>query len=303
MATRKAASSRAIHPAQAQHEIHDLEAVITADVTRALEEDIGAGDRTAALVPAKAQALAHVITRQDCVLAGTAWFERCYSELDPDSEIFWHFKEGARVPAGAQLCEIEGNARALLTAERASLNFLQTLSGVATRTRIFADAVKGTKARVFDTRKTLPGLRRALKYAVTVGGGQNHRIGLYDGILIKENHIMAAGGVTPALQAAFKAAPEGVFVQIEVETLDQLREALAAGCKLILLDNFTSARMKQAVDIARTKGNRGTELEASGGITLKNVRRYAETGVQRISIGTLTKDIEAVDLSMRFHLK
>lgn len=303
MATRKAAPTRPIHPAQAQHEIHDLETVITDDVTRALAEDIGTGDRTAALVPAKAQALAHVITRQDCVLAGTAWFERCYSELDPDSEIFWHFKEGARVPAGAQLCEIEGNARSLLTAERASLNFLQTLSGVATRTRIFAEAVKGTKARIFDTRKTLPGLRRALKYAVTVGGGQNHRIGLFDGILIKENHIMAAGGVTPALEAAFRTVPDGVFVQIEVETLAQLREALAAGCKLILLDNFTPARMRQAVAIAKAEGKRGTELEASGGITLKNVRRYAETGVQRISIGTLTKDVEAVDLSMRFHLK
>jgi len=299
MATRKTAP----HPAQAQHEIHDLEAIITDDVTRALEEDIGSGDRTAALVPAKAQALAHVITRQDCVLAGTAWFERCYSELDPDCEIFWHFKEGARVTAGSQLCEIQGKARAMLTAERASLNFLQTLSGVATRTRIFADAVRGTKARILDTRKTLPGLRRALKYAVTVGGGQNQRIGLFDGILIKENHIMAAGGITQALQTAFKTVPEGVTVQIEVETLDQLKEALAAGSKLILLDNFTPARMKQAVEIAKAKGKRGTELEASGGITLKNVRRYAETGVQRISIGTLTKDIAAVDLSMRFHLK
>lgn len=301
MATKK--NPVTVHPGQAQHEIHDLEAVITDDVTRALEEDIGGGDRTAALIPPRTPALAHVVTRQDCVLAGTAWFERCYSELDPDCEIFWHFKEGARVPAGAQLCEIEGRARALLTAERCSLNFLQTLSGVATRTRIFADAVKGTKARIFDTRKTVPGLRRALKYAVTVGGGQNHRIGLFDGILIKENHIMAAGGVSAALDAAYRTVPEGVFVQIEVESLAQLKEALAAGCKLILLDNFTPARMKKAVELARAKGRRGTELEASGGITIQNVRRYAETGVQRISIGTLTKDIEAIDLSMRFHLK
>lgn len=302
MATRK--SSRPTpHPAQAQHELHDLEAIITEDVTRALAEDIGTGDLTAALVPARAQAMAHVITRQDCVLAGTTWFERCYSELDPDCEIFWHFKEGDRVSAGAQLCEIQGKARAMLTAERASLNFLQTLSGVATRTRIFADAVRGTKARIFDTRKTIPGLRRALKYAVTIGGGQNHRIGLFDGILIKENHILAAGGVTAALAAAFKTAPVGVFVQIEVETLEQLLEALNADCKLILLDNFTPTRMKKAVDMAKTQGRRGTELEASGGITLRNVRRYADTGVQRISIGTLTKDIVATDLSMRFHLQ
>jgi nicotinate-nucleotide pyrophosphorylase (carboxylating) len=297
MATRKSQQTDA-----ARHQLHDIEAQITMDVTRALEEDIGTGDRTAALIPAKTRALAHVITREPCVLAGTAWFERCYTELDPDTEIFWHFKEGDSVPANAQLCEIQGKARALLTAERSSLNFLQTLSAVATRTRQFVEAVRGTKARIHDTRKTLPGLRLALKYAVTVGGGHNHRIGLHDGILIKENHIMAAGGVTPALETAFKTAPEGVFVQIEVETLDQLQEALKAGCTLILLDNFMPARMKTAVALAKKLGKKGTELEASGGISLKNVRRYAETGVQRISIGTLTKDIDAVDLSMRFHL-
>lgn len=290
------------HPAQAQHALHDLEAFITADVTRALHEDIRSGDLTARLIPAKARGLAHVVAREDCVLAGVEWFERCFTELDPDCEIFWHYEEGSRVPANAPLCEIQGKARAMLTAERASLNFLQTLSAVATKTRRFVDEVRGTKARIFDTRKTLPGLRRALKYAVRVGGGHNHRMGLFDGILIKENHIVAAGGITPALEAARRSAPEGVFVQVEVETLAQLREALGSRCKLILLDNFTPARMRQAVAIAREVGKRGTELEASGGITLRRVRKIAQTGVQRISVGSLTKDIDAVDLSLRFRI-
>jgi nicotinate-nucleotide pyrophosphorylase (carboxylating) len=285
-------------PSDLDHLLHDLETVITTDVTRALQEDIAGGDRTAALIPAAAHGHAHVISREGCVLAGAEWFERCFTELDPDCEIFWHFKDGDWVDANAQLCEIEGNARAMLTAERSSLNFLQTLSAVATKTSQFVAAVEGTRARIYDTRKTLPGLRHALKYAVRAGGGHNHRMGLSDGILIKENHIMAAGGIRLALEAAFHAAPDDVFVQIEVETLDQLKESLAYGAQLILLDNMPPKRMAEAVAIA---GNRA-ELEASGGVNLDTIKEIAETGVHRISVGALTKDIDAVDLSMRFKI-
>jgi nicotinate-nucleotide pyrophosphorylase (carboxylating) len=284
---------------------HDLEEFITADVTHALHEDMRGGDLTALLIPAAARAHAGVITREECVVAGSAWFERCYTELDPDCEVFWHFSDGDSVPANAQLCEIEGNARAMLGAERASLNFLQTLSAVATRTRKFVEALQGTRARIFDTRKTLPGLRMAQKYAVRAGGGVNHRIGLFDGILIKENHIVAAGGVAPALKAAFAllahAAPAGTPVQIEVENLEQLTEALDSGCRLVLLDNFSLGTMRKAVKIA-ARYDDNAELEASGGVSLETVRAIAATGVARISAGTLTKDIDAIDLSMRFRM-
>jgi nicotinate-nucleotide pyrophosphorylase (carboxylating) len=230
------------------------------------------------------------------VLCGTEWFTRTFEELDPDVEIFWHHADGDDIVAGSSACELEGNARAMLTAERTGLNFLQLLSGVATRTRLFVRAVEGTRAKILDTRKTLPGLRVAQKYAVRTGSGTNHRIGLYDGILIKENHIASAGGVRAALAAALHEARSGTMVQVEVETIEQLREALDAGAKLVLLDNFDLARMREAVRLA---GERA-ELEASGGVTLESVRAIAETGVHRISIGSLTKDVEALDLSMRF---
>ena len=275
---------------------HALEETVTADVTRALAEDVGGGDLTAHLVPRGAPGKARLMTRQSGVLCGMEWFQRTFEELDPEVEIFWHHDDGDDIVANSSLCEIEGDARAMLTAERTAMNFVQLLSGVATKTRQYVRAVEGTKARIYDTRKTLPGLRIAQKYAVRSGGGQNHRIGLYDGILLKENHLMAAGGVKPAVEAALREVPEGAFVQVEVETLEQLREALAAGARLILLDNFDLPKMREAVAIT---GKRA-ELEASGGIDLKTVRAVAETGVHRISVGSLTKDVAALDLSMRF---
>jgi len=275
---------------------HALEETVTRDVTRALAEDVGTGDLTAHLVPAGARAQARLMTRQSGVLCGVEWFRRTFEELDPDVEIFWHHEDGDDIVANSSLCELEGDARALLTAERTALNFVQLLSGVATRTRQFVRAVEGTRAKILDTRKTVPGLRMAQKYAVRCGGGVNYRLGLHDAILIKENHLAAAGGVKAALEAALRQGSSTTLVQIEVESIDQLREALQAGATLILLDNFDLAAMREAVKVA---GDRA-ELEASGGISLKNVRAVAETGVQRISIGTLTKDIEALDLSMRF---
>ncbi len=285
---------------------HDLEAIITEDVSRALGEDVGGGDLTALLIPADARGHARVVAREDAVIAGIEWFQRCFDELDPECELFWHIEDGKNIAAGVPICEIAGNARAMLTAERAALNFLQTLSAVATKTRRYVEEIKGTQARIFDTRKTLPGLRRAQKYAVHVGGGNNHRTGLYDGILIKENHIVAAGGIRPALQAAFALvqhqAPRNTMIEIEVETLEQLREALDCGATLILLDNMSAAQMRDAVKIVAATGRAGIELEASGGITLQSVRAIAETGVDRISVGALTKDVRALDLSMRFSM-
>lgn len=269
---------------------------IHANVTAALEEDIGTGDLTAQLIPAHTQSAARIITRQDMVLCGTPWFEGCFRALDANCEIRWHLREGETATAGQTLCELRGDARALLTAERPALNFLQMLSATATVTRRYVDAIAGTKARIMDTRKTLPGLRMAQKYAVTTGGGHNQRIGLFDGILIKENHILAAGGIRAALAAARQIAPANVSIQIEVETLDELREALEAGALLILLDNFNLDDMRAAVTLTAKRA----ELEASGGVNLQTVRAIAETGVDRISIGALTKDVMAIDLSMRF---
>jgi len=268
---------------------------VLSDVAHALAEDVGSGDLTAQLIPASQTTRARVITREAAVIAGRPWFDACFKTLDPACAIDWQVSEGEQVAADDVLVEISGNSRALLTAERPALNFLQTLSAVATATRPYVEAVAGTHAAILDTRKTLPGLRIAEKYAVRVGGGQNQRVGLYDGILIKENHIAAAGGIVPVLDAAFKLAAGKVSVQIEVETLDQLREALAAGATLILLDNFGLDTMREAV--ALTDGR--AQLEASGNITLDTVRAIAETGVDRISIGGLTKHIRAVDLSMR----
>jgi nicotinate-nucleotide pyrophosphorylase (carboxylating) len=278
--------------------MQEFAAVIERNVTAALAEDVGSGDWTAQLIDAAAAGRARVITRQDAVVCGAPWFNACFRKLDPAMEIEWTVAEGAFVIAGQPLVTLRGAARALLTGERTALNFLQLLSAVATVTRRFVDAVAGTRAKIVDTRKTLPGLRVAQKYAVRTGGGVNHRMGLYDAILIKENHIAAAGGVPAALGEAARVAPPHVWTQIEVESFDQLRAALAAGAKMILLDNMNTEQMSEAVKITAGRA----ELEASGGITLANVRAIAETGVDRISIGGLTKDIKAVDLSMRFGL-
>jgi len=276
----------------------DLASAVERDVSAALAEDVGSGDVSAMLLPETASSRAIVVCRQEAVLCGQAWFEACFRRLDPDAAISWRAAEGMKVAAGARVCELRGRTRALLTAERTALNFLQTLSAVATATRRFVDAVAGTRAKILDTRKTLPGLRFALKYAVRTGGGANHRMGLYDAMLIKENHIAAAGGIGQVLAQAKKHARAGVWMQVEVESLDQLREALGAGATLILLDNMDAPTMREAVRIA---GDRA-ELEASGGITIENVRAIAETGVHRISIGGLTKDVKAVDYSMRFEV-
>ena len=297
---------------------------VLSDVARALEEDLGGSlplspegdnppplageganvalrapkainDLTAQLIPAAQTARARVVTREPAVVAGRPWFDACFRALDPTCTLDWLINEGDAVAADDVLVEIGGNARALLTAERPALNFLQTLSAVATATRPYVEAVRGTHAAILDTRKTLPGLRIAEKYAVRAGGGQNQRTGLYDGILIKENHIAAAGGIAQVLDAAFRLATGKVSVQIEVENLDELVQALAAGAPLILLDNFSLADLRRAVQLTRGRAL----LEASGNITLETVRAVAETGVDRISIGGLTKHIRAVDLSMR----
>ena len=268
-------------------------------VSRALREDVGDGDVTAALVPATARAAASVTAKEGCVLCGTPYFYEAMRQIDRSTRVQWHVADGDRVAAGTQLCSVEGLARSVLTAERVAINFLQTLSATATMTRRYVDAiggVAGSRARIVDTRKTIPGLRLAQKYAVVVGGGANHRIGLFDGILIKENHIVAAGGIGPAVAKAIASAKPGMMIQIEVETLEQLDEAIDAGAKMILLDNFTTARMADAVK--RTAGR--AELEASGGVNLDTVRAVAATGVDRISVGALTKDVKAIDLSMRF---
>lgn len=274
----------------------DLTEELRDDVRRALAEDVGPGDLTAALVPAERRARARLATREDAVLCGAAWFEEVYRQLDQSVTVRWQARDGERIRAGETICQVAGPARAVLTGERMALNFLQLLSATATRTRRYVDAVAGTGATILDTRKTLPGLRRAQKYAVRCGGGENHRMGLYDGILVKENHIVAAGSVAQAVQQARALAPRGVPVEIEVENLGQLEQAIAAGADHLLLDNFSLSDMRAAVAAARGRAR----LEASGGITLENVRAVAETGVDYISIGELTKSVRAIDLSMRF---
>ncbi|AKU20938.1 carboxylating nicotinate-nucleotide diphosphorylase [Massilia sp. NR 4-1] len=271
-----------------------LKAAFEANLLSALLEDVGTGDLTGKLVPEDGRATARVIVREDAVLCGAPWFEGIMHAVDGTIGIEWHYAEGDEMAADTPVCTIAGPARALLTAERSALNFMQLMSGVASATRRYVDAIAGTTAAILDTRKTLPGLRQAQKYAVRVGGGQNQRMALYDGILIKENHIAAAGGVTAALVAA-KRLNAGVSVQVEVETLVQLEEALAAGATSILLDNFELGMMRQAVQI---NGGRAL-LEASGGVNFDTVRAIAETGVHRISIGALTKDIRATDFSLR----
>ena len=266
------------------------------DVARALAEDVGSGDLTAGLIGPHRRARARVLARQDAVICGGPWIEATLRQLEPSTEVHWLVREGQRSLADQVVLEVEGSARALLTAERTALNFLQLLSAVATQTAAYVDAVRGTRARIVDTRKTLPGLRLAQKYAVRTGGGTNHRIGLYDAVLIKENHIAAAGGVRQVLQAAARMAAQASFVEIEVETLAQLEQALAAGAKMVLLDNMDLPTLRDAV---RLNDGRAV-LEISGGVTLDSVRALAETGVDRISVGALTKDVKAIDFSMRF---
>ncbi|MEM5427536.1 carboxylating nicotinate-nucleotide diphosphorylase [Cupriavidus oxalaticus] len=271
-----------------------LQAALQANVQAAIAEDVGSGDLTGLLVPAGKAAHARVIVREAAVLCGQPWFDACMRAVDPALEVRWLQEEGARMAPDSVVCEITGPARSLLTAERPSLNFLQLMSGVATVTRRYADLIAGTRARVLDTRKTLPGLRLAQKYAVRIGGGENQRLALYDGILIKENHIAAAGSITAALQAA-QALDTDASVQVEVESLAELEEALAAGAKSVLIDNFTVPMMQDAVKI-----NQGRALlEVSGGVNAETIRTFAETGVDRISVGALTKDVRATDYSLR----
>ena len=282
-------------------ELNDLlQEEIGRNVAAALAEDLGSGDLTAQLVPADTQTRATVVSRENAVLCGSAWFNQCFKTLDPAITIAWMVSDGDKIVANQNLCEITGPARALLTGERTALNFLQMLSGVATKAREYADAVAGTQAQIVDTRKTLPGLRLAQKFAVQCGGGGNHRLGLYDAILIKENHILAAGSITAAMAEAQKVAAGSAnrckFIQVEVETFDELNQALAAGAEMILLDNMSPEQMREAVAITAGRA----VLEASGNVNIDSVRSIAESGVNRISIGALTKDVRALDLSMRF---
>jgi nicotinate-nucleotide pyrophosphorylase (carboxylating) len=269
------------------------------DVTRALQEDVGSGDLTAGLVDPAAQACARVVARESAVICGEPWVRAAFQQIDPAIQVVWLVPEGHRCEVNQVIFEARGSARGLLTAERTALNFLQLLSAVASKTSEFAQAVRGVAgahARIVDTRKTLPGLRLAQKYAVFIGGGTNHRLGLYDAVLIKENHIAAAGGVAAVLQKTLAVAPQAKFVEIEVETLKQLSEALDAGAGMVLLDNM---KLEQLADAVRLNDGRAI-LEVSGGVSLATVRAIAATGVDRISIGTLTKDVKAIDFSMRF---
>ncbi|MCC4592634.1 carboxylating nicotinate-nucleotide diphosphorylase [Xanthomonas campestris pv. cannae] len=272
--------------------------LIAADVARALAEDLGSGDVTAALLPDRADR-AYLLCKQDAVIAGRPWFDACHQALDPQVRIDWQVAEGQRVAAGTVLALLHGRSRALVSAERASLNFLQTLSATATATAAYVAAVAGTGARILDTRKTLPGLRLAQKYAVRCGGGDNHRIGLYDTVMLKENHIHAAGSL-PAAVAAARAQWPALPLVVEVETLEQLREALQAGCDRILIDDFTAEQRRAAVAIAAAAPfNHAIPLEVSGGVDLEAVRAIAQDGVDCISIGALTKHVQAVDLSLK----
>jgi len=268
-------------------------------VAAALAEDVGSGDLTAALVPAARAGRATVITREAAVLAGRPYVAEAFRQLDPSVRIEWHATDGDAVTANQLLYRLAGPARSLLTGERTALNFLQTLSAVATATRRYVEAIAGLPCRILDTRKTIPGLRTAQKYAVRCGGGMNHRMGLYDGILIKENHIMAAGSIAAAVAAA-RAMGTTVTVEVEVETLEELREALDAGADMALLDEFSLEDLRAAVAMNRGHGRAPIKLEASGGITLDTLRSIAATGVDFISVGSLTKHVRAVDLSMRF---
>jgi nicotinate-nucleotide pyrophosphorylase (carboxylating) len=275
----------------------DIPQDLEAQVTAALREDVGSGDATALLVPATQKVRGHVITREDAVLCGRPWVEATFRQLDPSIVLEWHAGDGDRIAANSVIFDIAGPARAVLTGERTALNFLQLLSATATVARRFADAIAGTKCKILDTRKTLPGLRTAQKYAVRCGGAQNHRIGLYDMVLIKENHIAAAGSLPGAITAARRVAPN-LPVEVEVESLAELKEALAAGPDIVLLDELSLADMRKAVEINGSH-QRPVKLEASGSVSLETVRGIAETGVDFVSVGSLTKHVRAIDLSMR----
>ncbi len=277
-----------------------LSEAISGSVSIAIFEDLGGGDLTAQLVPQTASAKAIVVAREAMTVAGQPWVNEVFRQLDPDVVVEWMCNDGDRVPADSEIFILNGPARAILSGERTALNFLQSLSATATTTARYVEAVAGTKVRVLDTRKTIPGLRLAQKYAVRCGGGENHRIGLFDAILIKENHIISSGSITAAVSAARKLH-SGLAVEVEVESIAELREALAAGADRMLLDNFDIADLQHAVDVNQEEGNPPADLEASGGITLDTIRAIAETGVDYISVGALTKHIRAVDLSMRFH--
>ncbi len=272
-----------------------LPSTVCDDVTRALHEDIGSGDLTAALIPEQQPCSATVISRDNATLSGRAWFNEVFLQLDPQVKISWHVVDGEQVKINQPLCTLQGAARSILSGERCALNFLQTLSATATLTRQYVNAIADTTCKILDTRKTIPGLRLAQKYAVTCGGGHNHRIGLYDMILIKENHIMAAGSIAAAVTQARRLSP-GIKVEVEVESLDELQQAIESRVDTIMLDNMNIATMQKAVSITA----RRCMLEASGGISLETVQNIARTGVDFISVGLLTKDIKAVDLSMRF---
>jgi nicotinate-nucleotide pyrophosphorylase (carboxylating) len=278
----------------------ELQQRITVDARNALLEDTGSGDLTAALVPAEQHARAHVIVREKAVICGAPWFNEVFLQLAPGVKINWQCTEGEYAAANSVVCELQGPARAILTGERSALNFLQTLSATASTARVFVTAVTGTAATILDTRKTLPGLRLAQKYAVKTGGAQNHRVGLYDGILIKENHIISSGGIKQAVAAALAARAE-VLVEVEVESLSEARDAMQAGAERLLLDNFSQDDMRAAVQI-RNQEFAGITLEASGNVNLDTVKSIADTGVDFISIGALTKDIRATDFSMRFEM-
>lgn len=270
--------------------------LINEQVSLALAEDLGSGDLTAGLLDRQATARAHIICREAAVICGIAWVNRVFHQLDEGIDITWRVEDGDRVEPGSELCLLQGNNRSLLSAERTALNYLQTLSATATLTHRYVEAVAGTGVRILDTRKTIPGLRVQQKYAVACGGGRNHRIGLYDAILIKENHVRIAGSVSAALHRAREIAPAGVEIEVEVESLGQLEEALVGGAKRVLLDNFDLKLLREAVEM-----NAGqARLEASGGVNLETIRAIAETGVDDISVGALTKDVKAVDLSMLF---
>ena len=285
-------------------ESEQLTDVIRDNVMRALDEDMGSGDLTADLVAASANARAIVIARESMTIAGQPWVNEVFRQLDPNVFVEWVCNDGdsisADADADAEICIITGPARAILSGERTALNFMQLLSGTATTTARYVRAVDETKARILDTRKTIPGMRLAQKYAVRCGGGNNHRIGLFDAILIKENHIVSCGGITAAVKTAQKKY-QGLPIEVEVESIAELEEALSVGADRLLLDNFNIADLQAAVDINQEKFRPPAELEASGGITLDTIRAIAETGVDYISIGAMTKDVSAVDLSMRFH--
>ena len=274
-------------------------AAVDADVARALAEDLGSGDVTAALLPDNPDS-AYLLCKQEAVICGRPWFDACHRALDPGVRIDWHVAEGDRATAGTVLATLHGRSRALVTAERASLNFLQTLSGTATTTAAYVEAVVGTGASILDTRKTIPGLRLAQKYAVRVGGGVNHRIGLFDAVMLKENHVHAAGSLTAAIRAA-RALHPALTLIVEVETLAQLQEALLEGCDRILIDDFDAATRRDAVRVAAAAAHAGTRipLEVSGGVDLAGVRAIAADGVDCISIGALTKHVQAIDLSLK----